>query len=218
VVIQVTGSEDWEKQVLEQMVEMFKNMGLDVDADDLRLMMEQIQSQFDKMGVDPEKIASGDVKINLQSDFGDLSKLFGEGGLDLSEMLSNMGVDVRMGTEKEAPVVEAPVVEAPVVEAPDEDDAAVTVIVIPSADVYIEDNSMSITIDISSHENIDSSDLELNLSSSGSTLELSEFTKLQPFKSYTLPQSADAIKTWELNNGILDITLTLRESETSASE
>ena len=218
MVIQVTGSEDWEKQVLEQMVEMFKNMGLDVDADDLRLMMEQIQSQFDKMGVDPEKIASGDVKINLQSDFGDLSKLFGEGGLDLSEMLSNMGVDVRMGTEKEAPVVEAPVVEAPVVEAPDEDDAAVTVIVIPSADVYIEDNSMSITIDISSHENIDSSDLELNLSSSGSTLELSEFTKLQPFKSYTLPQSADAIKTWELNNGILDITLTLRESETSASE
>ena len=213
MVIQVTGSEDWEKQVLEQMVEMFKNMGLDVDADDLRLMMEQIQSQFDKMGIDPEKIASGDVKINLQSDFGDLSKLFGEGGLDLSEMLSNMGVDVRMGTEKEAPVVEAPVVEAP-----DEDDTVVTVSIIPSADVYIDENSMSITIDISSHENIDSSDLELNLSGSGSTLELSEFSKLQPFKSYTLPQSADAIETWELNNGILDITLTLRESETSASE
>lgn len=204
----MTGSEDWEKQVLEQMVEMFKNMGLDVDADDLRLMMEQIQSQFDKMGIDPEKIASGDVKINLQSDFGDLSKIFGEGGLDLSEMLSNMGVDVRMGSEQETPVVEAP----------DEDDAAVTVTVIPSADVYIDDNSMSITIDISSHENIDSSDLELNLSSSGSTLELSEFSKLQPFKSYTLPQNADTIETWELNNGILDITLTLRESETSASE
>lgn len=213
MVIQVTGSEDWEKQVLEQMVEMFKNMGLDVDADDLRLMMEQIQSQFDKMGIDPEKIASGDVKINLQSDFGDLSKLFGEGGLDLSAMLSNMGVDVRMGTEKEAPVVEAPVVEAP-----DEDDTVVTVSIIPSADVYIDENSMSITIDISSHENIDSSDLELNLSGSGSTLELSEFSKLQPFKSYTLPQSADAIETWELNNGILDITLTLRESKTPASE
>jgi len=207
----VTESDDWEKQVLAQMVEMFKNMGLEVNAKDLRLMMEQIQSQFEKMGIDPEKIASGDVKINLQSDFGDLSKLFGEGGLNLSEMLSNMGVDVRMGGEEEPE-------EPTIVEAPEDEDAATTVVVIPSADVYIDDNSMSITIDISSHANIDSSDLELNLTSSGSTLELSEFSKLQPFKSYTLPQNADAIEAWELNNGILDITLTLREPETSASE
>ena len=58
--------DEWEDQILKQMVEMFKQMGLDVSEEDLTRMMNQIQSQFEEMGIDPEKIQSGDVKVNLQ--------------------------------------------------------------------------------------------------------------------------------------------------------
>ena len=48
--------DEWEDQILKQMVEMFKQMGLDVTEDDLTRMMGQIQSQFESMGIDPEKV------------------------------------------------------------------------------------------------------------------------------------------------------------------
>ncbi len=70
--------EEWEDQMLKQMVEMFRKMGMDVDEKDLMRMMENIQSQFESLGIDPEKIASGDVKFNIQSDFGDLGEMFGD--------------------------------------------------------------------------------------------------------------------------------------------
>ena len=47
--------DEWEDQILKQMVEMFRQMGMDVDEDDLSRMMNQIQSQFEDMGIDPEK-------------------------------------------------------------------------------------------------------------------------------------------------------------------
>ena len=93
--------DEWEEQILKQMVEMFRSMGLDVSEKELTKMMSDIQSQFEKMGIDPEKIRSGDLKINLQGDFGNLGDILGKGGMpDLNEMFSNMGVDVKMGRDE----------------------------------------------------------------------------------------------------------------------
>ena len=97
--------DDWEEQILKQMVEMFRSMGLDVSEKELSRMMSDIQSKFEKMGIDPEKISSGDLKINLQGDFGNLGEMLGKGGMpDLNEMFANMGVDVKMGQNEPEPV------------------------------------------------------------------------------------------------------------------
>ena len=201
--------DEWEDQLLKQMVEMFRQMGMDVDESDLARMMNQIQSQFEDLGIDPEKLRSGDLKFNLQGDFGNLAETLGKGGVpDLSEIFSKMGVDVKMGKGKDPEPVEVEVTE--VEEADD-------VKQVPIADIYVDGDSMNITIDVSRHDELDDSELELNLSGGGSTLQLMRTTQMQPLQSYELPKAAESVDTWELNNGILDITLTLRDETESAT-
>ena len=204
--------DEWEDQILKQMVEMFRQMGLDLDESDLSKMMNQIQSQFEDLGIDPEKLSSGNVKINLQGDFGNLGDMIGQGNVpDLSDLFSKMGVDVKMGKGQEPDPVEIKVEEA-------EDDTE-TVQHVPIADIYVDGDSMSITIDISRHDELEDSELEINLSGGGSTLQLMRTTQMRPLQSYELPKAAESIDAWELNNGILDITLTLRdETETTTPE
>ena len=204
--------DEWEDQILKQMVEMFRQMGLDLDESDLSKMMNQIQSQFEDLGIDPEKLSSGNVKINLQGDFGNLGDMIGQGNVpDLSDLFSKMGVDVKMGKGQEPDPVEIKVEEA-------EDDTE-TVQHVPIADIYVDGDSMNITIDISRHDELEDSELELNLSGGGSTLQLMRTTQMRPLQSYELPKAAESIDAWELNNGILDITLTLRdETETTTPE
>ena len=204
--------DEWEDQILKQMVEMFRQMGLDLDESDLSKMMNQIQSQFEDLGIDPEKLSSGNVKINLQGDFGNLGDMIGQGNVpDLSDLFSKMGVDVKMGKGQEPAPVEIKVEEA-------EDDTE-TVQHVPIADIYVDGDSMSITIDISRHDELEDSELEINLSGGGSTLQLMRTTQMRPLQSYELPKAAESIDAWELNNGILDITLTLRdETETTTPE
>ena len=195
--------DEWEEQLLKQMVEMFRQMGMDVDEDHLTRMMNQIQSQFKDMGLDPEKLSSGDFKFNLQGDFGNLGEALAKGGTpDLTEMFSKMGVDVKVGKANSPEPAEIKVTEA---EETDE------VQQVPIADIYVDGDSMNITIDISRHDELDDSDLELNLSGGGSTLQLMRTTQMHPLQSYELPKAAESVDTWELNNGILDITLTLRD-------
>ena len=131
--------DDWENQILKQMVEMFRSMGLDVSEKELSRMMSDIQSKFEKMGIDPEKISSGDLKINLQGDFGNLGEMLGKGGMpDLNEMFANMGVDVKMGQKEPEPV------EIQVEETDEEDDIKA----VPIADIYVDGSSLNIIIDI----------------------------------------------------------------------
>lgn len=204
--------EEWEKRIIEQLVEMFRGMGMDVGASDLRRMMEQIQQQFESLGIDPEKIARGDVKFNLQTDFGDLSEMFSGGAPpDLAEMMSRFGVDVRMGGPEGDSSPSTETEEVAVVEVEEAEESAEDAVSdIPDADVYLSGWNMHITIDISRHEDLDTGELEVNLSSTGDTLELMRFSQLRPFQSYALPQTATEVGEWELNNGILDITLTLK--------
>ena len=58
-------AEDWEEKMLEQMAEMFRNMGMSVDINQLKAMMKQFQSKFESMGIDPERLAKGDVNFNF---------------------------------------------------------------------------------------------------------------------------------------------------------
>ena len=201
--------DEWEEQILKQMIEMFKKMGLDVTEDDLTRMMSQIQSQLEDIGFDPEKIKSGDVKINLQGDFANLGEVFGKGGADFSDIFSKMGVDVKMG-QQNAPEPE----EVKFVEEVEETDDLQQV---PIADIYVDGSSMNITIDISRHDELDDSELELNLTGGGSTLQLMRTTQMRPLQRFELPKAAESVDGWELNNGILDITLTLRDETESAT-
>ena len=168
--------DEWEEQILKQMIEMFKKMGLDVTEDDLTRMMNQIQSQLEDIGFDPEKIKSGDVKMGQQN----------------------------------APEPE----EVKFVEEVEETDDLQQV---PIADIYVDGSSMNITIDISRHDELDDSELELNLTGGGSTLQLMRTTQMRPLQRFELPKAAESVDGWELNNGILDITLTLRDETESAT-
>jgi len=199
---------DWEDEILKQMVEMFRSMGLDVTEKELTRMMSDIQSQFEGMGIDPEKIRSGDLKINLQGDFGNLGEMLGKGGMpNLNEIFTNMGVDVKVGRS------EPEHVEIQVEETEEEEGVKK----VPIADIYVDGSSMNITIDISRHDELVDSELELNLTGGGSTLQLMRTTQMSPLQRFELPKAAQSVDDWELNNGILDITLTLRDQTESVA-
>ena len=42
-------------------------------------------------------------------------------------------------------------------------------------------------------------------------------TQMRPLQRFELPKAAESVDGWELNNGILDITLTLRDETESAT-
>ena len=184
-------AEDWEEKMLEQMAEMFQKMGMTVDIKQLKAMMKQFQSKFEAMGIDPERLAKGDVNFNF--DMSDISKLF-QSGMPLDEMLSNLGVDVK---------VDAAPVEVDIEETEQDND----ILRLPSENIYLSGWNMSITVDFSTRTDFE--EIEVALSSGGELLQVLSDPTEPPLAQIELPHQCDDVVDWSINNGILDITLKL---------
>ena len=184
-------AEDWEDKMLEQMAEMFQKMGMTVDIKQLKAMMKQFQSKFEAMGIDPERLAKGDVNFNF--DMSDISKLF-QSGMPLDDMLSNLGVDVK---------VDAAPVEVDIEETEQDND----ILRLPSENIYLSGWNMSITVDFSTRTDFE--EIEVALSSGGELLQVLSDPTEPPLAQNELPHQCDDVVDWSINNGILDITLKL---------
>ena len=101
-------------------------------------------------------------------------------------------------------------VEEEVTEEPDND--------LPLEDVFIHEDRMCITVDISRFTDLQQEEVELNLTSGGEILQLMKTTQMRPLKRYTLPHSAENIVEWDLNNGILDVKFDINSEATTAEE
>ena len=97
------------------------------------------------------------------------------------------------------------------VEASEEDQKADETHEIPEADVYIDDGRMNLTLDISRHLTDESVAVELNLTQEGACLNLMSEGRPHPLRRFQLAQACSDVVEWELNNGILDVTLDLLE-------
>ena len=184
-------AEYWEEKMLEQMAEMFQKMGMTVDIKQLKAMMKQFQSKFEAMGIDPERLAKGDVNFNF--DMSDISKLF-QSGMPLDDMLSNLGVDVK---------VDAAPVEVDIEETEQDND----ILRLPSENIYLSGWNMSITVDFSTRTDFE--EIEVALSSGGELLQVLSDPTEPPLAQIELPHQCDDVVDWSINNGILDITLKL---------
>ena len=182
------GGEDWEEQLLEQLSTMFQDMGMDIDVNALKGMMEQIRVQLEQAGIDPEQLQKGDnIELNLQATLNDLAK--------------TLQGELTKAKRKSSPPVE--------VEASEEEQEADEVHEIPEADVYIDDGRMNLTLDISRHLTDELVAVELNLTKDGTCLNLMSEGRPHPLRRFQLARACSDVVEWDQNNGILDVTLEL---------
>ena len=183
--------DEWADDMFAEMARMFEQMGMPIDVKALEEMMKKVMEQFEQMGIDPTKISHSQFKVESNTDPEELRRMMDSmmnspGGF--SDLFKKMGVNI----EVEGPTEQ---VEAEVEE--------------PEEDIYVHDGTMSVTIDISRFLDIRPGDIELVLSSGGEVLQLMRRTQSRPLKRFILPEAANQISEWELNNGILDITFDL---------
>ena len=189
----MSSGEDWEEKLIEQMSEMFRNMGMPIDKDQLRKLMDQFRDQFESMGIDAEKIAKGEVNFNF--DLSNLAKMFAKGD-DLSDILKNMGMAVEVDAAVEIPT--------PTTEKKDD-----KIIDLPTDDIYLDGWNMSVTIDFSLRGDVEQDQVELSLVKGGQQIEVLKDNQSQPLARIALPHQCEDVVDFSLNNGILDITLKL---------
>jgi HSP20 family molecular chaperone IbpA len=199
----MTGNDDFEEKLIEQITELFRNMGMNLDKKQIRALMEQFRSQFENLGLDAEKIAKGDVNFNF--DLSQLSKMF-EKGKSVEDILQNLGVDVQ---------VDANPIE---VDLPEIDDVKDEIYKLPADDVYLDGWNMSVTIDFTLKGDVEESEVELSLIRNGHQLEILKNTQASPLARVKLPHPCDEVVEWSLNNGILDVTLKLTPQGSAVSE
>ena len=191
-----SNSDEWEAKMIEQMLNLFNQMGMPIDKSELEDTISRIRQQFDNLGIDAESIYNSNVKMNFQGDpenFRKQMESFMNHPEGFSEIFKNMGINVQVGPDDEPAEVE--------VEEEQEDESDV-----PLEDTYLDGNSMYVTIDVSNIVDLDEGTFELILSHGGNVLQLMRRTQLRPIKSINLPQAASSVSDWNLNNGILDIT------------
>jgi len=194
-------TDDWEEQMLKNMAKMFSEMGMPIDIEILRNMLSQVREQFQKLGIDPEKLSNQDMKIDINGDSEEFrrtmeSMLNGSDGL--SDLFRNMGVNVQVNNP-------TPVVDAELSQQEDIEEEL-------SVDIYVHEDRMYATVDLSRQLDIIESELEINLIDSGRVFQLMKTTQLRPFKKFDLPNSASQIVEWSLNNGILDVVFDIRNN------
>ena len=191
-----SNSDEWEEKMIEQMLNLFNQMGMPIDKSELKDTISRIRQQFDNLGIDAESIYNSNVKMNFQGDpenFRKQMESFMNHPEGFSEIFKNMGINVQVGPDDEPAEV--------LVEEELEDESDV-----PVEDTYIDGTSMYVTIDVSNIVDLDEGSFELILSHGGKVLQLMRRTQLRPIKSNNLPQQASSVVDWTMNNVILDIT------------
>ncbi|MFL2975626.1 MAG: hypothetical protein ACJZ42_04860 [Candidatus Thalassarchaeaceae archaeon] len=194
--------DDFDEEAIEEMVRMFEQMGMPVDINTLKSMIKQVRSQFEEMGIDPEKVSMSEVKLGLNSDPEEFMKNFESmisGPQGLGDFLKKMGVDIHI-----KPSVSEVRVDVDESQHESKDDS------IPEGDVYVSGDQMFVTIDVSKFDDISSENLELSLTGEGVVLQMLRTNQIRPFRTLVLPNASSGVANWEINNGILDITFELK--------
>lgn len=194
--------DNFDEEAIEEMVRMFEQMGMPVDINTLKSMINQVRSQFEEMGIDPEKVSMSEVKLGLNSDPEEFMKNFESmisGPQGLGDFLKKMGVDIHI-----KPSVSEVRVDVDESQHESKDDA------IPEEDVYFNNDQMFVTIDVSKFDDISPDNLELSLTGEGVVLQMLRTNQIRPFRTFVLPNASSGVANWEINNGILDITFELK--------
>ena len=190
-----SNSDEWEQKMIQQMLNLFNQMGMPIDRSELEDTISRIRQQFESMGIDAEKIYNSNVKMDFQGDpenFRRQMEAFMNHPEGFSEMFKNMGINVQVGPDKEPVEVN---VDYEQVEECD----------VPLEDIYVDGAQMFVTIDVSNIIDLDETSFELILSHEGKVLQIMRRTQPRPIKSINLPRVATSVSEWSLNNGILDI-------------
>ena len=193
--------DEWEEQMLEEMAKMFSDMGMPMDIEILRNMLSQVRDQFQKLGIDPEKLSNQDMKIDINGDsdvFRKTMESMLNGSNGFSDLFRNMGVNIQVNDP-------TPVVDAELDKKEDEEYEL-------QVDIHVHENRIYATLDLSHELDIVESELEINLIDSGTAFQLMKTTQLRPFKKFDLPNSVSHIVGWSLNNGILDVIFDIRNN------
>ena len=195
-------SEEWEDGLIDQLLSMFNQLGMEMTRDQLMGLINQIRGQFEGMGIDMEKLESGDIAIDAQANMDALAKAIGSmmsNGGEIGDLLGTMGfkVDVQPKTV----TVETPTQN----EKNDSNSESGEEL---EADVHIWNSTMHITIDLT-HDNVENDNLDLTLTDGGTILQIIKGNQLRPFRKLDLERVAEEVISWNLNNGILDIELSI---------
>ena len=194
--------DNFDEEAIEEMARMFEQMGMPVDINTLKSMIKQVRSQFEEMGIDPEKVSMSEVKLGLNSDPEEFMKNFESmisGPQGLGVFLMKMGVDIHI-----KPSVSEVRVDVDESQHESNDDS------IPEEDVYVDNDQMFVTIDVSKFDDISSDNLELSLTGEGVVLQMLRTNQIRPFRTFVLPNASSGVANWEINNGILDMTFELK--------
>ena len=197
-------TEDWEENLIQQLLDMFKQLGLDMNKEQLTGLIDQVRGQFEGMGIDMERLQSGEATVDAQANMEALAKalstLMSEGN-GIGNLFETMGfkVDVQAST----PVTIDP-------STPESTDSID--IDVPEADILIHQGRMTLTVDLANslEEGIG---IDLALTDSGRTLQIIKTNQLRPFRRISLDPAAGKIVAWDLNNGILDVELEIENGD-----
>ena len=59
-----SNKDEWEENMLKHMVKVFSEMGMNMDINTLKSIMEQLKDRFEDMGMNIEDMAKANVKMD----------------------------------------------------------------------------------------------------------------------------------------------------------